>query len=87
MHLIEDRNVGTGGEIGNVSAQVALAGPAFHCEDRFAATHNDEVDFPSGGVAKYPNQSSGNLPGPACLRNSPGVTPIFFLNKRLMYSG
>jgi hypothetical protein len=28
------------------------AGVAFHCEDRFAATHNDEIDFPSGGVAK-----------------------------------
>lgn len=36
---------------------------------------------------QHPNQRSGNPPGPDCLRNSPGVIPIFFLNKRLMYSG
>lgn len=41
----------------------------------------------SGLTFSFSNQSSGNLLRPARLRNSPGVTPIFFLNKRFMYSG
>lgn len=45
MHLIEERDVGAGGEVGDVPAEVALAGLAFNGEDRLAATHNDEVDW------------------------------------------
>jgi len=35
----------------------------------------------------FRDQRCGNPTTPARLRNSPGVIPIFFLNKRLMYSG
>ena len=52
MHLIEEWDVGAGGEVGDVPAEVALAGLAFHGEDRLAVPHDDEVDFPAGGVAQ-----------------------------------
>ena len=50
VDLIEARNVRTRGEVGDVPAQLALAGLAFHGEDRFPAADDDKIDLTARGV-------------------------------------